>query len=74
MLENYKNVNRDYGYGHAKQALYELIVSTFSIEREKYNYYMNNLAELEAILQLGAAKATTIATGVLGRVRLKLGF
>jgi tryptophanyl-tRNA synthetase len=74
MLENYKNVNRDYGYGHAKQALYELIVSTFSTEREKYNYYMNNLAELEAILQLGAAKATTIATGVLGRVRLKLGF
>lgn len=74
MLENYKNVNRDYGYGHAKQALYELIVDTFSTEREKYNYYMNNLAELEAILQLGAAKATTIATGVLGRVRLKLGF
>ena len=74
MLENYKNVNRDYGYGHAKQALYELIVDTFLTEREKYNYYMNNLAELEAILQLGAAKATTIATGVLGRVRLKLGF
>ena len=74
MLENYKNVNRDYGYGHAKQALYELIVDTFSTEREKYNYYMNNLAELEAILQLGAVKATTIATGVLGRVRLKLGF
>ena len=74
MLENYKNVNRDYGYGHAKQALYELIVDTFSTEREKYNYYMNNLVELEAILQLGAAKATTIATGVLGRVRLKLGF
>jgi tryptophanyl-tRNA synthetase len=35
----------NYGYGHAKQALYELICETFKTEREKYKYYMNNLPE-----------------------------
>jgi tryptophanyl-tRNA synthetase len=32
----------------AKQALYELICETFKTEREKYNYYMNNLPEVDA--------------------------
>ncbi|WP_310556075.1 tryptophan--tRNA ligase [Flavobacterium sp.] len=74
MLENYKNTNRDYGYGHAKQALFELIIEKFATEREKYNYYMNNLPELEQALQEGAKKATAVANGVLNRVRAKLGF
>jgi tryptophanyl-tRNA synthetase len=74
MRENYKNVNRDYGYGHAKQALYELIVEKFSTEREKYNYYINNLSELEQALLEGAQKAAVIANGVLQRVRTKLGY
>jgi tryptophanyl-tRNA synthetase len=74
MRENYKNVNRDYGYGHAKQALFELIVEKFSAEREKYNYYMNNLSELEQALQEGAQKAALVANAVLKRVRIKLGF
>ena len=74
MQENYKNINRDYGYGHAKQAFFELIIEKFSTEREKYNYYMGNLSELENILESGSKKATDVATGVLNRVRLKLGF
>ncbi len=74
MRESYKNVNRDYGYGHAKQALFELICTKFSVEREKYNYYMNNLSELDQALQEGAQKATKVANGVLNRVREKLGF
>jgi len=74
MIENYKNVNRDYGYGHAKQALFELTIEKFAAEREKYNYYMNNLTELEHALQAGAQKASAIATGVLQRVRVKLGY
>lgn len=63
-----------YGYGHAKQALYELIVERFATEREKYNYYMNNLEELDNLLQEGAAKASKIANSVLERVRVKLGY
>lgn len=74
MLEKYKNVNRDFGWGHAKQALFELITEKFKTEREKYNYYMNNLEELEKALELGATKAGAIADGVLSRVREKLGF
>nr|WP_315170630.1 tryptophan--tRNA ligase [uncultured Flavobacterium sp.] len=64
----------NYGYGHAKQALFELIVEKFKTERERYNYYINNLTEVDALLKQGAEKAATIANGVLDRVRLKLGF
>lgn len=72
MRANYLGGN--YGYGHAKQALFELICEKFKTEREKYNYYMNNLNEIEALLQQGAKKAGNIADGVLKRVRVKLGF
>ena len=74
MREKYANVNKDFGYGHAKQALFELICERFKTEREKYNYYMNNKHEVDAFLKEGAAKARTIADGVLQKVRVKLGF
>lgn len=72
MRQNYEGGN--YGYGHAKQALFELICEKFSSEREKYNYYMSHLDEVEALLQKGAAKAHLVANSVLSRVRAKLGF
>ena len=74
MLMNYANVTGDYGYGHAKQALFELITERFKTEREKYNYYIPHLDEVDALLKMGAEKAGAIANGVLGRVREKLGF
>ena len=64
----------NYGYGHAKQELFDLIITRFKTEREKYNYYINNLNEVDALLEKGAAKAGKIADGVLKRVREKLGF
>ncbi|MEY2921883.1 MAG: hypothetical protein RL108_496 [Bacteroidota bacterium] len=72
MRQNYLGGN--YGYGHAKQALFELICEKFKSEREKYNYYISNRAELDAILKSGADKAGLIADTVLKRVRVKLGF
>ncbi|KGO83273.1 tryptophanyl-tRNA synthetase [Flavobacterium beibuense F44-8] len=72
MRGNYLGGN--YGYGHAKQALFELIVEKYKEPREKYKYYMENLNEVEALLKSGAEKAAVIANGVLGRVREKLGF
>jgi tryptophanyl-tRNA synthetase len=72
MIANYTGEN--YGYGHAKQALFELILERFKTEREKYQYYMNNLPELDKALAEGAAKANFVANGVLNRVREKLGF
>jgi tryptophanyl-tRNA synthetase len=74
MMVNYANATGDYGYGHAKQALFELITERFKTEREKYNYYMTHLDEVDALLKMGAEKAGAIANGVLGRVREKLGF
>lgn len=72
MRANYKGGN--YGYGHAKQALYDVIVAKFADAREKYDYYMNNLEEIDAALAIGAAKATEVANGVLSRVRAKVGY
>ena len=74
MKVKYQNVNRDFGYGHAKQALFELIVERFKTEREKYNYYINNLNEVDQLLKEGAKKASLVADGVLNKVREKLGF
>jgi tryptophanyl-tRNA synthetase len=64
----------NFGYGHAKQALYDLILQKYAKEREAFNFYMKNPNELEQRLQQGEAKATMIARDVLGRVREKLGF
>ena len=63
----------NYGFGHAKQELYDLIAEKFKTEREKYNYYINNLEEVDKLLFDGAAKAGKVADGVLKRVREKLG-
>lgn len=72
MRANYLGGN--YGYGHAKQALFELIVDKFKTAREKYTYYMNNLHEVDAALKSGAEKAAVVANDVLKRVREKLGY
>lgn len=72
MRNNYRNGN--YGYGQAKQALYELVISKFEKERELYHYYMEHPDEIDAALEKGAVKAAGIANEVLERVRLKLGY
>ncbi len=74
MKVKYTNTNRDFGYGHAKQILFELIVEKFKTEREKYNYYMSHQEEVDILLKQGASKAGAIANGVLKKVREKLGF
>lgn len=72
MRNNYLAGN--YGYGHAKTALYELILEKFAEPRKKFQYYMENISELEAILQEGAVKAQKIANEVLKKVREKIGY
>lgn len=63
-----------WGYGHTKKAILELILENFKEEREKFNYYMDNKAELDKVLAEGAAKAKVIADDVLTRVRAKVGY
>jgi len=72
MRQKYRAGN--YGYGHAKQELYELILTKFSKEREAFTFYMSNLPELNKKLEQGEAKARVVAIEVLNRVRAKLGF
>ena len=72
MRKNYEGGN--YGYGHAKQALYELITELYAEERTRYTYFMEQLSEVDKALALGATKATQVADTVLKRVRTKLGY
>lgn len=72
MRNNY--VKGGYGYGHAKTALYELILSKFEKPRARYNELMNNTNLLEKELEVGEAKARKIAQEKLKQVRAVLGF
>lgn len=69
-----KYLGGNYGYGHAKQELLELIKTRYAKEREAFNFYMSNPAALDKKLEQGEAKARVIAHEVLSRVRQKLGF
>ena len=62
------------GYGHAKQALFELILATFDEPRKRYEYYQENPAEVTIALTKGAEKARSIAHEVLMRIRSKIGY
>ena len=63
-----------YGYGHAKKALLEVLLDGFASERSTYTALMNDRAELDARLAVGAAKAREVARGVLDRVRGRIGY
>jgi len=64
----------NYGYGHAKTELLNLILEKYEQAREKFEYYMSNKEELDKILFGGAAKAREVSTSVMRRVRKNLGF
>lgn len=72
MRANYEGGN--YGYGHAKQALFELIIEKFASIRERYHHFMENKYEIDAVLEEGAKKAAAVANQTLIRVREKVGY
>ena len=63
-----------FGYGHAKTALFNLILSKYAAQRERYMYLMENKSEIDRALFVGAQKATIVAQSVIKRVREKLGY
>ena len=63
-----------YGYGHAKTALFNLLWLKYAKEREIFNYYLANTAELEAKLKIGEEKAEKIAKETILIVREVIGF
>lgn len=72
MKENY--VRGGYGYGHAKQALFELILTKFEKERISFDRLMLNQSMIDNALIIGAKKARIIAQDVLKRIRSKVGY
>ena len=72
MRHNYLGGN--YGYGHAKQELFELIIENYKQEREAFEKYMNNPELLEEKLMAGEEKARAIGREVLSRVKQTLGY
>jgi tryptophanyl-tRNA synthetase len=72
MRKNYEGGN--YGYGHAKQALFSLIMEKMESKREMFSYYMENTEALTKKLEEGEEKARNIGRSVLGRVKGKIGF
>lgn len=72
MRQNY--LKGGYGYGHAKQALFEALNSRFGKERELFNYYYHeNPDALEQKLQEGEEKARAVAAKKIADVRQKIG-
>jgi tryptophanyl-tRNA synthetase len=63
-----------YGYGTAKEALFQLLMEKYKKERELFNHYMGDKAELDKKLKQGEDKARLVATKTLARVREKLGY
>jgi tryptophanyl-tRNA synthetase len=63
-----------FGYGHAKQALYDILTSRFAEERRLFTDLITDLPELDRRLAIGADRAQAYAEGVLNRVREKVGF
>lgn len=72
MRENYSRGG--YGYGQAKQALFEIILDHFGEERAAFQKLIDNPQSIDEKLLEGADKARITANEVLRRVRDVLGY
>lgn len=72
MRANYLGGN--YGFGHAKQALFDLITQKFAKERARYDELVSDRELLDRELAKGAEKARKVAKKVLARIRPALGY
>ena len=62
------------GFGEAKNILLDNLKNRFKVERNKFNFLINNQEVIEKELKTGSIKAKSYANNVLKRVRLKLGY
>jgi tryptophanyl-tRNA synthetase len=72
MTENY--LAGGFGYGHAKLALLDLILTKYAQQRERFFYLMDHPSEIDAVLKIGAEKSKKVSQTVMNRVREKLGY
>ncbi|MCX7122100.1 MAG: tryptophan--tRNA ligase [Gammaproteobacteria bacterium] len=71
LAEAYQN---GIAWGEAKQLLFEFLDTYLAPAREKFAYYMSHPAEVDAILQKGAARAREKAIPFLQEIKAKAGF
>ena len=71
LIDKYKKGG--FGYGHAKNELFKLILEKFQHPRQKFNELIDNPTAIENELLNGAKKATQIANSVMKNVKSKLG-
>ena len=63
----------NYGYGHAKQALFEKMWSYFEPMRKRREELAANLDYVESILKRNGEKAREEAEKLLGKIRRAVG-
>ncbi len=64
----------NFGYGHAKTELLNVLTTKYAKEREMFNHYMANPDELEKKLKIGEDKVRIFAQKKLAEVRKKTGY
>jgi tryptophanyl-tRNA synthetase len=64
----------NYGYGHAKKELFELICEKYGEERELYNKLMSNKDQINEKLEIGSKKAKKVAKNTIERIRNVMGY
>lgn len=62
-----------FGYGEAKQKLFEVLESSIAPQREKYEWLLNHPDYLEDVLHSGSKRAKQASAVVLQRVREAVG-
>ena len=62
-----------YGWGHAKQDLYEALEAELGPKREAYARLRSDEAQLNALLAAGADRARPYARATMDRVRAAIG-
>ncbi|HET8936273.1 MAG TPA: tryptophan--tRNA ligase [Polyangiales bacterium] len=63
----------NYGWGHAKQELYEVLEARIAPMRERYVELRRNPEQIDAILEAGAVEARKRAQATMERVRRAVG-
>lgn len=67
-----KYLNGGFGYGHAKLALLDVLMSEYATERAEFTRWMNDKGAIDNELSKGALKAREVSSGVLLKVRQAL--
>lgn len=75
-VEEMKRLYRagNFGYGNAKQMVYEKLLEQFAETREKYAAYLEDTEALEKELRNGEERARVVAREVITRVRAALAY